>query len=62
MHRNCYVCHVKLFKKAVSDHYSVDFLADLLSLIISVDNCSFNENDNNPLLIEHDKNNRAYQS
>ena len=30
MHRNCCVCqllcHVKLFKKTVSDHYSVDFL------------------------------------
>ena len=26
MHRNCCVCHVKLFKKSVSDHYSVDFL------------------------------------
>ena len=26
MHRNCCVCHVKLFKKSVSDHYSMDFL------------------------------------
>ena len=26
MHRNCCVCLVKLFKKSVSDHYSVDFL------------------------------------
>ena len=26
MYRNCCVCHVKLFKKSVSDHYSVDFL------------------------------------
>ena len=26
MHRNCCVCHVKLLKKSVSDHYSVDFL------------------------------------
>ena len=25
-HRNCFVCHVKLFVKSVSDHYSVDFL------------------------------------
>ena len=25
-HRNCCVCHVKLFVKSVSDHYSVDFL------------------------------------
>ena len=25
-HRNCCVCHVKLFKKSVSDYYSVDFL------------------------------------
>ena len=26
MHRNCCVCHVKLFRKSVSDHYSVDFI------------------------------------
>ena len=26
MHRNCCICHVKLFKKSVSDHCSVDFL------------------------------------
>ena len=26
MHRNCFVCHVKLYKKSVSDHFSVDFL------------------------------------
>ena len=26
VHRNCCVCHLKLFKKSVSDHYSVDFL------------------------------------
>ena len=25
MHRNCCVCHAKLFKKSVSDHDSVDF-------------------------------------
>ena len=26
LHRNCCVCHVKLFIKSVSDRYSVDFL------------------------------------
>ena len=28
VHRNCCVCHVKLFRKSISDHYSVDFLAE----------------------------------
>ena len=26
LERNCCICHVKLLKKSVSDHYPVDFL------------------------------------
>ena len=28
VHRNCCVCHLKLFKKSVSNHYSVDFIGE----------------------------------
>ena len=30
MHGNCCVCHVKLFKQSVCNHYSVDFLVNIV--------------------------------
>ena len=34
-HRNCFFCHVKLFVKSLSDHYSLDFLGKG-SVLISI--------------------------